>query len=83
MILDGDAVGDASSADANVDGLDILWISGGDLADGFTLSGSTTMSWVGPRPTQSRLAFQVKVGTVNTVSTSTTTWGKVKALYRP
>lgn len=80
LMLDAENVGDASHAVA--DGLDILWISGGVLADGFTLTGTTTMSWAGAMPTQSRLAFQLKVGTLSTVSTEETTWGRVKSLYR-
>ena len=82
LVLDAQNVGDASQAIANSGGLDILWISGGILADGFTLTGTTTMSWAGAMPTQSRLAFQVKVGTLTTVGTEESTWGKVKALYR-
>jgi hypothetical protein len=82
LVLDAQNVGDASQAVANSDGLDILWIAGGTLTDGFTLSGTTTMSWAGAMPTQSRLAFQVKVGTLSTVGTEESTWGRVKALYR-
>ncbi|MDH4036512.1 MAG: hypothetical protein OEX18_01155 [Candidatus Krumholzibacteria bacterium] len=80
LVLDAENIGDASHAVA--DGLDILWIAGGALADGFTLTGTTTMSWGGAMPTQSRLAFQIKVGVTNTVPTEQSTWGKVKALYR-
>jgi hypothetical protein len=81
LVLDGDAVGDGSFADGDATGLDILWISGGTLTDGFTLTGTTTMSWTGTPPTQSRLAFQLKVGKINPVATEETTWGRVKALY--
>jgi hypothetical protein len=82
LVLDGVSVGDASSANGNLDGLDILWIIGGTLSDGFTLTGRVTMTWAGTAPTQSRLAFQVKVGTTHTVGTEAATWGGVKALYR-
>lgn len=81
MVLDGDNVGDTSFADGDVSGLDILWISGGTLADGFTLTGTTTMSWTGAMPSQSRLAFQIKVGKLQTVGTEETTWSRVKSLY--
>jgi hypothetical protein len=81
LVLDGDAVGDNSFADGNATGLDILWIQGGTLTDGFTLTGTATMSWTGTPPTQSRLAFQVKVGTQEVVSTEETTWGRIKSLY--
>jgi hypothetical protein len=82
LVLDGVGVGDTSNANGNIDGLDILWISGGTLTDGFTLTGRTTMTWTGSAPTQSRLAFQLKVGTVAPVATEPATWGRVKALYR-
>lgn len=81
MVLDGDVVADASFADADVSGLDILWISGGMLTDGFTLSGAVTMSWTGTAPTQSRLAFQLKIGKLKPVGAEETTWGQVKGLY--
>ncbi len=79
LVLDGEAVGDASNAVGN--GLDILWISGGVLADGFVLSGQATMNWTGDRPTQSRLAFQIKVGTLTTVYVEKATWGQLKHMY--
>jgi hypothetical protein len=82
LVLDGDNVADVSFADGDLSGLDILWIGGGTLTDGFTLSGTATMSWTGARPTQSRLAFQIKVGKLQPVETEETTWGEVKALYR-
>ena len=82
MVLDGVGVGDASSANGNTSGLDILWISGGTLSDGYTLTGRVTMTWTGTAPTQSRLAFQIKTGLVNPVGTESSTWGGAKALYR-
>lgn len=82
LVLDGENVNDNSEAIANSGGLDILWISGGTLLDGFTLSGQTTMSWIGTPPTQSRLAFQLKVGTIQTVPVKGSTWGEVKNLFK-
>ncbi len=82
LVLDSASAGDASTADGNASGLDILWISGGVLTDGFTLTGHATMSWTGTAPTQSRLAFQIKVGTVRPLGIQQSTWGGVKALYR-
>ena len=80
VVLDGEAVGDQSQAAG--DGLDILWISGGSLFNGFTMTGRTTMSWTGDMPTQSRLAFQLKVGTLKPVRIlNDITWGKYKAYY--
>jgi hypothetical protein len=81
MTLDAENVADSSSADGDASGLDILWISGGTLTDGFSLSGTVTMSWTGTAPTQSRLAFQIKVGKLKPVGVEETTWGGVKALY--
>jgi hypothetical protein len=80
LILDGEAVGDVSQAS---DGsLDILRIQGGLLTDGFVLTGNAVLTWTGTPPTQSRLAFQVKVGTTFTTPVTPSTWGKIKALYR-
>jgi hypothetical protein len=80
LVLDGLAVTDQSYAAG--DGLDILWINGGSLFDGFTLTGRTTMSWTGDMPTQSRLAFQLKVGTLRPVRVITDwNWGRLKGYY--
>ncbi len=81
LVLDSEVVGDSSNA-VGPDGLDILWISGCALLDGFTLTGQTTMTWVGSPPTQSRLAFQIKVGKPYTVPVEETTWGNVKNLFK-
>ncbi len=80
LILNGEAVGDASSA-FGPDGLDILAISGVELYDGFTLTGTARLTWTGSPPTQSRLAFQIKVGSAPTVPVEDSSWGKVKSLY--
>lgn len=80
MVLDGENVNDVSQAFGS-NGLDILWIDGGTLLNGFTLTGETTMSWIGSPPTQSRLAFQVKVGTIKPVPVENSSWGAIKALY--
>lgn len=80
LVLDGVSVGDVSSAVGP--GLDILWISGAALLDGFTLAGTATLSWTGAPPTQSRLAFQIKVAKLAVVGTEDESWGGIKALYR-
>jgi len=80
LVLDGQSVGDVSHAVG--DGLDILWISGGSLSDGFTLTGTATLSWTGAPPTQSRLAFQIKVAKLSVIGVDNDTWGGIKALYR-
>lgn len=56
-------VGSASSqTSGDSGGLDILWISSTLLDYDWTLSGTSTMSWTGSAPTNSRLAYQIKVG---------------------
>jgi hypothetical protein len=76
IVIDGESVMDQSTANGN--GLDILWIQGAILNDGFTLSGDAVLSWTGTPPTQSRLAFQVKVGKLGIVSTEESSWGRIK-----
>ncbi|GAB4410803.1 MAG: hypothetical protein OHK0039_15450 [Bacteroidia bacterium] len=63
LVLNGSALGDgvnlpaASSPD-----FDNLLIKGEDLYNGFTFTGTVTMSWTGARPTQSNINFGVKLG---------------------
>ena len=82
LILDVEAVNDAAYAEGNGSGLDILWINGGTMGNGFTLTGTVTMSWTGTPPSQSRLAFQIKVGKLQGVPVDETSWGRIKSLYR-
>lgn len=66
LVINGEPVLDVSTANGNLDGLDVLWIHGASLASGYTLSGKITMSWTGT-PTQalhSRMASQIKIGCV-------------------
>ena len=82
LVLDGTNVGDISSCNA-LTGVDYLRILGGGLADGFVLTGNAVLQWTGTAPTQSRLAFQIKVGTTdNSVGVQPVAWESVKALYR-
>ncbi len=81
LILEGEAVGDISSA-SGPDGLDILWIRGATLSDGFVFTGQATLSWSGTPPTQSRLAFQIKVAKLCTVPVEETTWGRIKKIFK-
>jgi hypothetical protein len=80
LVLNGQSVGDVSSAAGP--GLDILWISGAALSNGFTLTGTATLAWSGAPPTQSRLAFQIKVAKLAVVGAAAESWGGIKALYR-
>jgi hypothetical protein len=78
LVLDGEVVTDQSQATG--DGLDILWISGGTLFNGFTMTGRATMTWTGAMPTQSRLAFQLKVGSLKPVRIDGS-WGRMKNYF--
>ncbi len=81
LVIDGENVNDSVEA-AGSGGLDILLIYGVDLMDGFTISGTATLSWMGDPPTNSRLAFQVKIARSAVIGTESSSWGEVKALYR-
>ena len=81
LVLNGVSVGDLSAA-TGPDDLDILAVSGVDLYQGFTLTGVAVLTWTGTPPTQSRLAFQIKVGNAPTVPSEESTWGKIKGLYQ-
>jgi hypothetical protein len=81
LVLDAEVVGDVSDADGDITGLDILRISGGTLANGFTLTGNTTMTWTGDPPSQSRLSIQIKVGKLTTVKLERVTWGNFKSMF--
>jgi len=80
LVLNGENVGDVSAA-TGPDDLDILAVSGVDLSQGFTLTGIAVLTWTATPPTQSRLAFQIKVGNAPTVPAEKSTWGKIKGLY--
>jgi hypothetical protein len=82
MTLNGQSITENCTA-SGADGLDILRVQAGTLLDGFTLLGNVTMTWSGAAPTQSHLAFQIKVGSIDPqVSTSKTTWGGIKSRFR-
>lgn len=67
LSLNGQIINDISQAEGSSDGLDIVRISGINLSNGFSLSGMSTMWWsLDSIPTQSRLAYQVKLGYDNT-----------------
>jgi hypothetical protein len=78
IVIDGESVMDQSQATGN--GLDNLWIQGAILNDGFTLTGNAVLTWTGAAPTQSRLAFQIKVGKLGIVSTEESSWGRIKKI---
>ncbi|MBP0018845.1 MAG: hypothetical protein J7647_15015 [Cyanobacteria bacterium SBLK] len=57
--LNGTNLGEKSHAIAAQGGLDILQI--GDIGEDFKLTGEVMMNWEKVPPTQSRLAFQIKI----------------------
>jgi hypothetical protein len=83
LVLDGEIVGDLTSTTGDGAGLDILRIEGGELGDGFTLTGTATLAWTGTPPQHSRLAFQLKIGAPDgVVSIDSSSWSTVKEFYR-
>ncbi|MGP1347741.1 MAG: choice-of-anchor W domain-containing protein [Phycisphaerales bacterium] len=68
LILNADPIAGASSADGSADGTDYFFITGNQLLSGFTLTGDANLAW-GTLPTNSNLAFQIKL----TVPTPATT----------
>ena len=81
LVLEGIAVGDISQA-AGPSATDVLRISGANLYDGFALTGTAVLSWQDPAPTQSNLAFQIKVGAVPANPIDEATWGRLKAIFK-
>ena len=63
LFLNGLALNNSSIADANGDSLDYLRIRGLSDKTDFLLTGQSIMSWLGATPSQSQLAYQIKVGT--------------------
>jgi hypothetical protein len=61
LVLDSQNIHAYSSAIGEIKGLDILRIS--DIAKSFRLAGNVTMSWTDEAPRNSRLAYQIKIGT--------------------
>jgi len=81
LIIGSRGVPDSSMA-FGANGLDILWIRGASLQDGFLMTGFATLSWQGTAPSQSKLAFQIKVGEASASAATAneeTSWGKIKA----
>ncbi|MBM3308319.1 MAG: hypothetical protein FJY74_08335 [Candidatus Eisenbacteria bacterium] len=81
LVLEGLPVGDVSQA-TGPSATDVLRISGANLYDGFSLTGTAVLSWQDPAPTQSNLAFQIKVGAVPANPIDEATWGRLKAIFK-
>jgi len=75
-------VGDSSFADGNASGINYLVLEVADPLSGFVLTGDATLTWSGNVPTQSRLAFQLKlVGVTEFVSTESPSFGSLEAVF--
>jgi len=81
LVLNGEIIGDLSSA-VGPDATDILMVAGGGIYGGFVLTGTAVLTWGTPVPTQSRLAFQIKLGSVSSTSLDRGTWGEIKSIFR-
>jgi hypothetical protein len=81
LVLECAPVGNVSLA-TGPNAADVLRVSGGDLYDGFSLTGTAVLTWQAPAPTQSQLAFQVKVGAVPVNPIDEITWGRLKSVFR-
>lgn len=64
LVVDGQFVGTVEALTSSSTGLDILQVTGGELTDGFTMTGNAEFFFTGTAPTNSALAFQVKADTV-------------------
>jgi hypothetical protein len=82
LFYNGVAVGDQSSADGDLTGIDYLVIENADPDQGFVITGDATLSWTGSAPTQSRLAFEIKaVEVTGTVPNREGSLGALKASF--
>lgn len=63
LVLDGENINDSAIA-VGPGGLDIMQVKGAAISDGFNLTGKSKMTWIGEKPTQSNMAWQIKVGNI-------------------
>ncbi|MBK1990103.1 PEP-CTERM sorting domain-containing protein [Sphaerospermopsis aphanizomenoides BCCUSP55] len=61
LVFNGTSIGNLSSVGSATKDIDYLHLS--NITTNFTLTGKTSFSWTGATPTNSNLAFQIKVGT--------------------
>ncbi len=81
LMLDGIPV-PGTSVESGPDGLTLMQIYGSPLYDGFTLSGTTKLSWDGVLPKKSQLAFQIYTANMLIVTNEDQSWSQVKNLFR-
>lgn len=80
LALNGDAI--CGNSQATGDGLDILRLADQNLLLPWTLTGQATLVWTGTPPSQSRLAFQIKVAAPASTPAEAASWGLLKTIYR-
>lgn len=81
LIFNGTALGDSAVSEpsnSDLDQVDYLLLS--DISAPFRLTGNVTMSWTGSRPSQSNLAYQIKVGSTDNSQQDVPEPGTVGAL---
>ncbi|MFM2063695.1 MAG: hypothetical protein RLZZ507_3366 [Cyanobacteriota bacterium] len=61
LVFNGTSIGNLSSLGSATRDIDYLHLS--NITTNFTLTGKTSFNWTGTAPTNSHLAFQIKVGT--------------------
>ncbi|MBW4641630.1 MAG: PEP-CTERM sorting domain-containing protein [Goleter apudmare HA4340-LM2] len=66
LVFNGVSIGSLASASTSTTA-DVDYFRLGKISTPFTLTGKTSMSWVGTAPSRSNLAFQIKVGTSKSV----------------
>jgi hypothetical protein len=66
LVFNGTALGSLSSSGTAIS-KDTDYLHLGKISSGFKLTGKTAFSWEGKAPTNSNLAFQIKVGTSKSV----------------
>lgn len=65
LFLNGIGIPGSSLAESSGDGREYLRIGGLNPLESFTLTGESIMNWIGAAPSQSNLAYQIKVGSAN------------------
>ncbi|UKO98216.1 choice-of-anchor W domain-containing protein [Nostoc sp. UHCC 0870] len=67
LAFNGTAIGQDLFSSVSEAGTDIDYLEISDISSPFTLTGEILMSWTGTIPTNSRLAYQIKVGSTKSI----------------
>ncbi len=81
LMIDGIPV-PGTSVESGPDGLMLMQIYGPPLYDGFTLSGTTKLTWESVLPKKSQLCFQIFTANMLVVGNEDQSWSQVKNLFR-